>query len=100
MLLDTVDRRAVYLPEGMGHAFCAVEDDTTAMYLVTATYNPTGEHGIHPLDPTIGLTLPEGIEPLLSEKDSKAPSLAEALDTGLLPTWEQCQSYAAELASR
>ena len=100
VLLDTVDRRAVYLPEGMGHAFCAVEDDTTAMYLVTATYNPTGEHGIHPLDPTIGLTLPEGIEPLLSEKDSKAPSLAEALDTGLLPTWEQCQSYAAELASR
>jgi len=100
VLLDTVDRRAVYLPEGMGHAFCAVEDDTTAMYFVTATYNPTGEHGIHPLDPTIGLTLPEGIEPLLSEKDSKAPSLAEALDTGLLPTWEQCQSYAAELASR
>ena len=99
VLLDTVDRRAVYLPEGMGHAFCAVEDDTTAMYLVTATYNPTGEHGIHPLDRRSD-SPPRGHRTLLSEKDSKAPSLAEALDTGLLPTWEQCQSYAAELASR
>lgn len=99
VLLDTADRRAVYLPEGVGHAFCAVEDDTTAMYLVTATYNPTAERGIHPLDPEIGLTLPAGIEPLLSEKDSQAPSLAEALETGLLPTWEQSQAYAAELAA-
>lgn len=100
VVLDTVDRKAVYLSEGMGHAFCAIEDDTTAMYLVTATYNPAGEHGIHPLDPEIGLALPEGIEPLLSAKDSAAPSLREAIDAGLLPTWGQCQSYAAELAPR
>ena len=39
--LDAVDRRAVYLSEGLGHAFCALEDGTTAMYLCTATYNPT-----------------------------------------------------------
>ncbi|HPB71398.1 MAG TPA: dTDP-4-dehydrorhamnose 3,5-epimerase [Phycicoccus sp.] len=99
VLLDTVDRRAVYLPEGMGHAFCALEDDTTALYLVTATYNPTREHGIHPLDPDIGLTLPDGIEPLLSPKDQAALSLAQAIETGLLPTWEQTQAYAAHLAS-
>ena len=30
VLLDTVDRRAVYLGEGLGHAFCALEDGTTA----------------------------------------------------------------------
>ena len=45
--LDAVDRRAVYLAEGLGHAFCALEDGTTAMYLCTATYNP-GRGARHP----------------------------------------------------
>jgi dTDP-4-dehydrorhamnose 3,5-epimerase len=87
--LDTVDRRAVYLTEGLGHAFCALEDDTTAMYLCTAAYNPTGEHGIHPLDPEVGLAIPEGLDVTLSPKDEAAPTLAQARESGLLPTWEQ-----------
>lgn len=99
VLLDTVDRRAVYLPEGMGHAFCALEDGTTAMYLVTAPYAPSREHGIHPLDPQIGLELPAGLDLTLSAKDEAAPSLAEALDRDLLPRWEHCREYAAELAA-
>ena len=40
VLLDAVDRRAVYLSEGLGHAFCALEDGTTAHYLCSAAYNP------------------------------------------------------------
>ncbi len=51
VLLDAVDRRAVYLSEGLGHAFCALEDGTTAHYLCSAAYNPEAEHGIDPLDP-------------------------------------------------
>ena len=76
VLLDTLERRAVYLSEGLGHAFCALEDGTTAMYLCSATYNPAGEHGIHPLDPAVGLTLPEDVDPRLSPRDDAAPSLA------------------------
>jgi dTDP-4-dehydrorhamnose 3,5-epimerase len=87
VLLDTRDRRAVYLAEGLGHAFVALEDDTTAMYLCSAAYNPEREHGVHPLDPQVGLRLPDGIEPLLSPKDEAAPSLAEARAQGLLPTY-------------
>ena len=99
VLLDTRDRRAVYLPEGMGHAFVALEDDTTAMYLVTSSYNPAREHGIHPLDPEVGLELPAGMEsPLLSPKDAAAPSLAEAEASGLLPTYAACQAWYRELA--
>ncbi|GAA2733363.1 dTDP-4-dehydrorhamnose 3,5-epimerase [Pedococcus aerophilus] len=98
VLLDTVDRRAVYLPEGMGHAFAALEDDTTAMYLVTAPYNPGREHGLHPLDPQIGLELPEGMQaPLLSAKDAAAPTLAEAAEQGLLPTYAACREFYASL---
>jgi dTDP-4-dehydrorhamnose 3,5-epimerase len=94
VLLDTVDRRAVYLPEGMGHAFAALEDDTTAMYLVTAPYSPSREHGIHPLDPEVALALPDGMtDPLLSPKDRAAPTLAQALSEGLLPSYEDCQAF-------
>jgi dTDP-4-dehydrorhamnose 3,5-epimerase len=94
VVLDATDRRAVYLPEGMGHAFAALEDHTTAMYLVTAPYAPAREHGIHPLDPEVGLVLHEGMtQPLLSAKDSTAPTLSEARETGLLPRYDECVSY-------
>ena len=95
--LDTVDRRAVYLAEGLGHAFMALEDDTTAMYLCSAAYNPQREHGIHPLDPEVGLTFPAGLEPLLSPKDSAAPGLTEAREEGLLPSYAACQELYASL---
>ena len=100
VLLDTLERRAVYLSEGLGHAFCALEDGTTAMYLCTATYNPAGEHGIHPLDPAVGLTLPEDVDPRLSPRDDAAPSLAEAEASGLLPSYAVCTAWAATLAQR
>ncbi|WP_374968461.1 dTDP-4-dehydrorhamnose 3,5-epimerase family protein [Terrabacter sp. BE26] len=95
VLLDGVDRRAVYLSEGLGHAFCALEDGTTAHYLCSAAYNPAAEHGIHPLDPTVGLRLPDGVEPLLSPKDAAAPTLAEAEKSGLLPTYAACLDFHA-----
>jgi dTDP-4-dehydrorhamnose 3,5-epimerase len=98
VVLDAIDRRAVYLPEGLGHAFVALEDGTTAMYLCSAAYNPAREHGIHPLDPDVGLRLPEGLEPLLSAKDAAAPGLAEAREQGLLPTYDACTALYAELA--
>jgi dTDP-4-dehydrorhamnose 3,5-epimerase len=98
--LDAVDRRAVYLSEGLGHAFCALEDDTTAVYLCTAAYDPAGEHGIHPLDPEVGITLPDGLTPLLSARDAAAPSLAEAVASGLLPTEAACAAWARTLAQR
>jgi dTDP-4-dehydrorhamnose 3,5-epimerase len=98
VLLDTKDRRAVYLAEGLGHAFCALEDDTTAMYLVSAAYNPGREHGIHPLDPEVGLELPAGLQtPTLSDKDGSAPSLTQAREQGLLPSYAACQEFYASL---
>ena len=94
VLLDTVDRRAIYLAEGLGHAFVALEDDSTVSYLVSDTYQPAAEHGITPLDPEIALALPFPIdELLLSPKDVDAPTLAEAAASGLLPTWEAAQAH-------
>lgn len=96
--LDTVDRRAIYLSEGLGHAFVALTDDATVSYLVSDTYNPTAEHGIDPLDADIALVFPaEAGEPLLSPKDTEAPTLAEAADRGLLPAWDAVLEYTNSL---
>ncbi|MCU1422422.1 MAG: dTDP-4-dehydrorhamnose 3,5-epimerase [Microbacteriaceae bacterium] len=96
--LDDVDRRAIYIAEGLGHIFVALTDRATVSYLVTDTYNPTAEHGINPLDPAIGLAFPvEAGELLLSPKDTEAPSLAEAEASGLLPRWDDLRDYYASL---
>ena len=50
-LLDTIDHRALYLAEGLGHASSFLEDDSTVIYLCSAVYNPAREHAINPLDP-------------------------------------------------
>ena len=97
VLLDDVDRRAIYLPEGLGHAFYALTDDATVNYLCSTPYNPTAEHGITPIDPALELPWPTDRELLLSPKDTAAPTLAEAAEQGLLPTWEACQDWAARL---
>jgi dTDP-4-dehydrorhamnose 3,5-epimerase len=81
--LDDVDRRAIYLSEGLGHAFVALTDDATVSYLVSDTYSPTREHGIDPRDSEIGLVFPaEAGELLLSPKDTDAPTLSEAAAAG------------------
>ncbi|MER8001844.1 MULTISPECIES: dTDP-4-dehydrorhamnose 3,5-epimerase [unclassified Streptomyces] len=98
--LDDVDHHAVYLAEGLGHAFVALTDDATVVYLCSEGYAPEREHGINPLDPELGIEWPEGITPLLSDKDAAAPTLAEAEAQGLLPSYEACRAYYAELAAR
>ena len=99
VLLDTIDRRAIYLAEGLGHAICALEDDSTVMYLCSTTYNPAREHAINPLDPELGLALPEGVTPVVSPKDAAAPSFSQAAAAGMLPRYDECLSFYAGLAS-
>jgi dTDP-4-dehydrorhamnose 3,5-epimerase len=92
--LDDVDHRAMYLSEGLGHAFVALTDDATVTYLVSDVYKPAGEHGINPLDPQIALDFSLATSELVfSPKDSDAPSLAEAQSNGMLPTMELAQHY-------
>jgi dTDP-4-dehydrorhamnose 3,5-epimerase len=101
VLLDDVDRRAVYIAEGLGHCFAALTEIATVSYLVTAPFNPGREHGINPLDSEIGLVFPpEAGELLLSPKDTDAPGLAEAAASGLLPTWEAARAYYNTLNGR
>lgn len=100
VIIDDVDRRAVYLSEGLGHAIVSLTDNATVSYLVSEVFNPTRELGIDVTDPEIGLIFPPEIgEPLLSPKDTSAPTLAEALAGGLLPTWQESKDHYLALAT-
>jgi dTDP-4-dehydrorhamnose 3,5-epimerase len=94
--LDDVDRHAVYIAEGLGHGFCALTEGATLAYLCSETYAPAREHAIHPLDPDLAIDWPAG-SPQLSARDDAAPSLAEALSTGLLPVYQTCVDLYASL---
>lgn len=92
--LDEIDRRALYLSEGLGHCFVSLEDETSVSYLVSDVYSPTREHGIDPLDPDIGLDFPFPVEELLlSPKDTEAPTLSEAAGAGSLPVWTDVREF-------
>ncbi len=96
--LDAQNRRAVYLAEGLGHGFLALEDGTTVAYLCSTPYFPDREREVHPLDPAIGIDWPRLDGPhLLSPKDQAAPTLAEARGQGLLPEYAACRGWVASL---
>lgn len=98
--LDDTSRRSVYLSEGLGHAFLALQDDSTVSYLCSAGYDPAREHTVDPLDPALGIDWSAWLptqELILSTRDRDAPTLAEMRTSGLLPTWEQATAFVDEL---
>ena len=97
VVLDDLTHRAVYLPEGVGHAFIALAEDTTMAYLCSTGYSPATEHTVNPLDPDLRLPWPPDVEYVLSERDRTAPTLSAAQDAALLPHWQTCQARYAEL---
>jgi dTDP-4-dehydrorhamnose 3,5-epimerase len=93
VVLDDVSRRAVYIAEGLGHGFLTLSEEATVVYLCSEPYAPGREHGVHPLDPGLGIEWPASVEPILSAKDAAAPSLKEARDSGLLPDHDTCLAF-------
>jgi dTDP-4-dehydrorhamnose 3,5-epimerase len=77
---------AVFISEGLGHAFVALEDNTTVAYLVSTPFSPTDEFEINPLDEKIGINWGMDLSELkISAKDRSAPTLVERLAEGKLP---------------
>jgi dTDP-4-dehydrorhamnose 3,5-epimerase len=99
--LGEQEPRAVLIPEGCGHGFLALEDDTAVTYLLTDIYRPGREHEVHPFDPDLAIRWPiDPSDAVLSSKDREAPGLSEALERGLLPSIEECTQRYADLMRR
>ncbi len=90
VLLESRRGNAVYLSEGLGHAFVALDDDTAMVYLCSTGYHPASERGVNPLDPELALPWPSELDLVLSDKDRGAPSFERARAEGILPGFAEC----------
>ncbi|MEA2441070.1 MAG: dTDP-4-dehydrorhamnose 3,5-epimerase [Thermoleophilaceae bacterium] len=73
--------RMVYVPVGFAHGFCVVSDLADVFYKQSNYYSDENERGIKYDDPEVGIEWPLPVEELLpSERDARAPTLAEIAD--------------------
>ena len=76
--LQSDSGKAVFISEGLGHGYLALEDHSAVAYLVSTPYSPDHEFEINPLDQKIGIVWKIEISNLkISDKDKAAPTLAE-----------------------
>jgi dTDP-4-dehydrorhamnose 3,5-epimerase len=64
--------RILYVPEGFGHGFQTLVDDTHASYQVSHPYTPGAEGGVRWDDPAFGIRWPLPVA-VMSEKDAAWP---------------------------
>ena len=76
VMLTAENHRHFWIPEGFAHGFCVVSEHATFVYQCTALYDAKVDAGIRWNDPALGIDWPIS-EPLLSDKDSKTPLLAD-----------------------
>ena len=77
--LSEENKKQIFIPKGFAHGFITLTDDVEIMYKVDEFYAPECDAGIRWNDPDVGVDW--GItNPILSEKDSKSPFLAEIED--------------------
>jgi dTDP-4-dehydrorhamnose 3,5-epimerase len=94
--LDEKSVSAIFIEEGLAHAFVALENNTIVTYYVSEKYNPEREKGINPFDKTLNILWPE-IDLILSEKDKVAISLEQAKSQGILTTYDECKKFIKSL---
>lgn len=78
--LDDVTHRQLFIPDGFGHGFCVLSETADVLYRVSSYYDPDLESGIAWDDPEIAVDWPVR-DPVLSDRDRSAPSLAEVGST-------------------
>ena len=74
--LSADDHKQFYIPPGLAHGFCVLSDTADFQYKCTDYYHPEDEASIRWNDPDIGIEWNIS-EPILSEKDAKAPFLKD-----------------------
>ena len=73
----------VWCPVGFAHGFCVLSEVADVIYAQSGYYAPDLERGIHYADPDVGIEWPAGLQLIPSERDARAPRLAEV--SGELP---------------
>jgi dTDP-4-dehydrorhamnose 3,5-epimerase len=75
--LTETNKRQMWVPTGFLHGYLVTSDYAVFSYKCTETYHPETQFAVRWDDPDIGIDWPQGIQPILSEKDQGAPCLRE-----------------------
>jgi dTDP-4-dehydrorhamnose 3,5-epimerase len=78
--LDAREPRLLWVPPGFAHGFLALTDNTCVQYKVTDFWAPQAERTLAWNDPALGIDwpLPPETAPVLSDKDRRGQTLAQA----------------------
>lgn len=76
VVLSGDNRRHLWIPEGFAHGFVVLSESATFTYLCTASYDRAADAAIRWDDAQLAIDWPLR-DPQLSEKDARAPLLAE-----------------------
>lgn len=98
--LDHENRTALYFAAGLGHAFLALSDTATLLYLLSRPHQDSDERTVNALDPDLAITWPTGITPRRSARDADAPGLFEAHQARTLPSYAACSGLHRDLVTR
>lgn len=77
-ILSSENKKMLMIPRGFAHGFMVLSETAEFIYKCDEVYHPEDEGGIMWNDPDVCVKWPSDIEPLLSEKDQKHPSLKES----------------------
>lgn len=82
VVLSAENKRHFWIPEGFAHGFAVLSERAVFSYLCTETYDAKADAGIRWDDPALAIDWPVR-DPVLSEKDLKAPLLADVAEARL-----------------
>lgn len=72
-VLTATNRRMIYVPEGCGHGFLTLEDETEVFYQMSEFYSPESARGVRWNDPAFRIAWPEEVQ-VISERDRTYPN--------------------------
>ena len=75
--LSESNKNMLYIPEGFAHGFVVLSDEAEILYKTSREYAPKSDRGILWCDKDINIDWEIDFEPILSEKDTRQPSLRE-----------------------
>ena len=83
VMLNEVDNKMLYVPEGFAHGFLALSDKTELLYKCSTYFNKDAERTLCWSDNTISISWPSEVpisSLIISEKDRKGLSLQRLLE--------------------
>lgn len=79
--LDDLHHHQLYIPDGFAHGFCVLSELADVTYKTSAYYERSLEAGFAYDDPAVAIEWPADVELVASDRDRRAPTLAELEST-------------------